>query len=318
MKKQQTRREFIRKATAGIVTVGGVSGSLLKSENVNAAAKSKVVLVRNERAINDRNECNKREVFLMLGKALTEVTGKEKPENIWATLCVTKEDIVAIKINCNKAGFPLFAHTELVYALCESLSSVVPPNNIIIYDRSTSELTNAGFRENKGNTGVRCFGADEGGGFHPQKGLNRIVTDKCTKLINIPSLKAFGDTFIGSLFLKNHIGSLPRNEMHKCHGNTEKVTQINAKPSIKNKTMLVMCDGLRGNYKRGVPWYWSGIIMSRDPVAAEYEAIQVINEKLKEEQENPNDVPSYVKLADSKYQLGTCDPANIETLRYLL
>ena len=120
-----------------------------------------------------------------------------------------------------------------------------------------------------------------------------------------------GGDFVGSLCLKNHIGSLMTSDMPRCHGNTRFITEVCARPSIRDKTVLAMCDGLRGNYKRGVPWFWHGIIMSRDPVAAEYTALQTINEKLKAENEQPNALPSYVKLAESEYKLGTCDPAKI-------
>ena len=112
--------------------------------------------------------------------------------------------------------------------------------------------------------------------------------------------------------------TLPPNQMSRCHGNTEFITQVCASPSIKNKTVLGVCDGQRGNYKRGAPWYWKGIIVSRDQVAAEYTALQVINEKLIKEKERPNSVPSYVKLAETAYKLGTCNPGNIETVKTVI
>ena len=319
MNQYKNRREFLRSASTGIMGIGLASGALTGVPPVyGAAGKVKVAVVRNEKAVSDRNICDKKQVSLMLEKALYTLTGKENPKEVWAALGVTGDDVVAVKVNCNAAGFPLYAHPELVYALTESLSNVVPPNNIIIYERYTSELTRAGFRANKGDSGVRCFGTNEGGGFHEKEGLTHIVTDMCTKVINVPSLKAFGSSYVGSLFLKNHIGTLPPNQMSRCHGNTEFITQVCASPSIKNKTVLGVCDGLRGNYKRGAPWYWKGIIVSRDQVAAEYTALQIINEKLIKEKEKTNSVPSYVKLAETAYKLGTCNPGNIETIKTVM
>ena len=302
-----SRRDFIKSTSAGVIGIGMASAPELYS----AQQKSKVAVIRNEKAITDRNVCDKKQVALMIEKALSAVTGKTRPEEIWSSLGITKDDVVGIKVNCNRAGYSLFAHTDLVYALCDNLSSVVRPNNIIIYERHTSELSNAGFKANDGDTGYRCFGTTDGAGYHPKEGLTRIVTDMCTKLINVPTLKAFGGDFVGSLCLKNHIGSLMTSDMPRCHGNTRFITEVCARPSIRDKTVLAMCDGLRGNYKRGVPWFWHGIIMSRDPVAVEYTALQTINEKLKAENEQPNALPSYVKLAETEYKLGTCDPAKI-------
>jgi len=316
MRRFQNRREFIRTASTGVVGLGAASRRIPDARAAEVAAgKVKVAVVRNERAVDDRNVCDKKQVALMLEKALFAVTGRTDHRGVWSSLGVTGDDVVAIKVNCNRAGFPLYTHPELVYTVCESLLNVVPPNNIIIYERYTSELVRAGFKENTGKSGVRCFGTDRGGGFHPKEGLTRIVTDTCTKIINMPTLKAFGPSYVGSLFLKNHIGSLPPSEMPRCHGDTEMITRVNASPSIRNKSVIGICDGLRGNYKRGVPWYWKGIIVGTDQVAAEFTALEVINEKLKQEKENPNEVPSYVRVADTAYGLGTCDPGRIETLK---
>ena len=309
MSQLQKRREFIRNTTTGIIGLGMVSAPLSGGADTK---KAKVAVVRNERAISDRNECNSNEAAAMLDKALFTVTGKKKPRDAWTSLGVTKDDVVGIKVNCNSWTFLLSTHPELVYVLCDSLSTVVRPNNIIIYERKTSELTRSGYRANKSDSGVRCFGTDEGGGFHPGEDLTRIITDTCTKIINMPSLKTVESEFGGSLFLKNHIGSLPHGKMPLCHGYAEFCTDVCSHPSIKNKTVLAVCDGLRGTYKRGVPWYWKGIIMSRDQVAAEYAALNVINEKRKQEKENVLMVPEYVKLAETKYSLGISSPANID------
>lgn len=309
-----TRREFIRTAATGAAVAGVVRSGIFTPETALAAPKkARVALVRNELAINDRNECDEKQVKLTLEKALFSVTGKANHRDVWASLGVTKDDVVAIKINCNQAGFPLFAHPELVFAVCESLSSVVAPNNIIIYDRSSSELARGGFQENMGTSGIRCFGSDKAA-INEKEALTSIVTDMATKIVNLPSLKAFGPSYVGSIFLKNHIGTLPRSDMPKCHGNTPMISEVNARPSIKNKTVIGICDGLRANYQRGVPWFWKGLIVSTDTVAAECMAIDVINEKLKAEKETPNEIPSYVKLADTKHKLGTSDMSAIETM----
>jgi hypothetical protein len=307
-----TRRTFIKTTSTGIIGIGMASGTISTvSDAFGVQAKVKVAVVRNEKAISSRNECDAKQASLMVEKALLTITGKQKPEEVWSALGVTRDDVVGIKVNCNAAGFPLYAHPELVYALCDSLSSVVRPNNIIIYERYTSELSRAGFRVNSGNSGVRCFGTDQGGGFHPREGLTRIITDTCTKLINVPTLKLFGGEFVGSLCLKNHIGSLPPGEMPRCHGNTDFLNTVCSQPSIKNKTVLALCDGLRGTYSRGNPWYWGGIIVSRDQVAVEYVAIQTINEKLSGTRERTNSIPTYVKMAETTYGLGTCTPSNM-------
>lgn len=316
MEKSTNRREFIRNASGGIIGIGLGAGELTRAHDGFAAPeKVKVALVRNAQAINDRNVCDKKQAALMIDKALATLTGKTSAKDAWTALGITPKDVVGIKINCNGSGFALTAHTELVYALCESLNAIVPPKNVIIYERNSSELERAGFRVNVNGPGIRCFGTNEGGGFHPQEGITRIVTDTCTKLINLPSLKTFESNFAGSLFLKNHIGSMPPDQMSQCHDNTGLTAKVLSQPSIKNKTVLAFCDGLRGTWTRVEPWYWGGIIVSRDQVAAEYAALQVINEKRAKESKMTFAIPPYVKLAESSYKLGTCDPANIDMVK---
>lgn len=289
---------------SGLSVSGTVSG---------APQKSSVITVRNEKAISGRNVCDEKEAARMLENALGALTGKKNPREIWAALGVKPNDVVAVKLNCNSAAYPLYSHPELVNVLCASLSSVVPPNNIILYERYGSELEKAGFKMNKSDSGVRCMGGGDGAGYHPDEGLTRIITDTCTRLINFCSLKVHDEKeFLTTLFLKNHIGSLVPDNMRKCHGNIGILAEINSRPSIKNKTVLNLCDGLRGTFKPGNPWFWSGILVSRDPVAAEYTAWQVINEKRKEEGAEPLHVPSYVQAADTEFKLGTCNPERIE------
>jgi hypothetical protein len=314
------RREFFTKTSCGIVGIGITSSLVLSPGKAGGAQQmSRVVSVRNERAVSSRNVCDEKEVSLMVDNALTALTGKKNPKEIWTALGVKPNDVVAVKLNCNSSAYPLFSHPELVNALCASLSNVVPQNNIILYERYGSELEKAGFKMNRSDSGVRCMGGEDGGGYHPEEGLTRIITDTATKLINFCSLKVHDeDRFFTTLFLKNHIGSLVPDTMRTCHDNIGKLAQIQSRPSIINKTVLNFCDGLRATFKPGNPWFWSGICVSRDPVAGEYAVLQVINEKRKMEGAEPFPVPSYVQAAETEFKLGTCNPERIELITMVL
>ena len=319
MNQKKDRREFIRSVSTAVIGVGIADGMFSAvSDGYGAEEKARVAVVRNERAISTRNVCDKKQVASMLEKGLLDITDKLNIKDAWTALGITKDDVIGMKVNCNSWTFLLSTHPELVYSLCESLSVCVPLHNIIIYERYTGELARAGYQANKNTSGIRCFGTDDANGFHPQEGLTRIVTDMCTKIINIPSLKTVEGEFGGSLFLKNHIGSISPGQMTRCHGNAEFCTIVCAQPSLKSKTVLAVCDGLRGTYKSGVPWYWSGIIMSRDQIAAEYTALQVINEKRMQEKERLLQIPSYVKMAETSYGLGTCTLAHIDLIRSVM
>ncbi|HDY89914.1 MAG TPA: hypothetical protein ENH82_17570, partial [bacterium] len=150
MSDKQTRRDFLKSTSKKAIGLGIAAQSLTAASSAySAQEKSQIAIVRNEKAINNRNKCNQNEASLMLEKALFTITDQKNVKDSIASLGVTKDDVVGIKVNCNGAAFPLYAHPELVYALCDILSGIIPQNNIIIYERYTNELTRAGFNVNK-------------------------------------------------------------------------------------------------------------------------------------------------------------------------
>jgi hypothetical protein len=313
---KHTRREFIGTSVKTAVGIGIASKFIGSGKNLFAEdLKSRVIIARNAKAINNRNQCDASETALLFDKALFALTEKNTATDAWAALGLNSKDIIAVKVNCNSWTLDLSPHKALVNALCSSMGAVIPLNNIIIYERTTGDLEEGGFKRNTSNAGVRYFGADEGGGFDPKQRLTRIITDTCIKIINLASLKCVEQEMVASIFLKNHIGSLVQEDMPKCHNNQDFIAEVSSRPAIKNKTILNLCDGLRGTYKRGVPWYWGGIVMSKDPVAGEASAIGVMNEKRKVEGKDPLDLPESLGIADKKYKLGNSDPKRINMVQ---
>jgi len=284
-----------------------------------------VVVARNPRAVNDRNVCDAAETTRLFDQALQALTGAKTPAESWKLLGLTPADVVAVKMNCNNWTITLSPHRELVEAMCRSMETVIPTNQIILYDNDTKALKESGFTINRDGPGIRCFGTDQGGGFDPKERLTRIITQTATKLINLASLKCIennvltslfiSNDMVASLFFKNHIGSLIPQDMSKCHNDPDFLAGVSSRPSIREKTILNLCDGLRGTYRRGVPWYWAGIILSKDPVAAEAAAISAMNEKRAAEKIEPLPLPQSLKLAESKYHLGTSKQENTELVR---
>ena len=152
-------------------------------------------------------------------------------------------------------------------------------------------------------------------GFDSRERLTKIVAGSASKIINRASLKCAEGDLVASLLLKNHIGSLIPEDMPKCHDDPDFLAGVCARPSIKNKTILNMVSGLRGTYRRGVPWYWGGIILGVDTLAVETTALAVMNEKRALKKVAPRPVPKYVKIAEKKFNLGTTDAAKIEQIK---
>jgi hypothetical protein len=320
----RTHRTLLTTALGAALVLALPSGRALGA----GEAKSTIVVARDPRAIDERNHADAVRVARMFDRALLTFTGEGTAAEAWKRLGLIATDVVAIKVNCNDWTIRLSPHPELVGALTRSLATVIPENQIIVYERRTADLKNAGFTPNKSPVGVRFFGNDDGGGYDPAQRLTNIVAKTATKIINLASLKAVdGDGVIAKLtnmvvggssdgfglscFLKNHVGTLVDDDMSKCHTNPDMLAEIASRPAIRDKTMLVVADGLRATYRRGVPWYWAGIILGKDPVAAETVAFQVVNEKRVAEGVAPLALPGHVRTADVTYHLGTSDAARI-------
>ena len=284
-------------------------------ESSTAAAKSRVVLARNPDAINERNQVDGKESARLFDRALQALTGQKTTAASWKALGLSPDDVVAVKINCNNWTITLSPHPEFVTALCRSLQTVIPANHIIVYDNDSAALKESGFVINRSGAGVRYTGTDQGDGFDSQERLTKIVTGIATKIINLASLKCVESDLGASLLLKNHIGSLMPEDMAKCHNDPDFLAAVCARPSIKSKTILNLVTGLRGTYRRGVPWYWAGIILGTDPLAVETTALDVLNKKRALEMVAPLPIPEHLKIAEKKYGLGTTDPARIEQIK---
>jgi uncharacterized protein (DUF362 family) len=265
----------------------------------------------------------------MLNSAMKELTGLKSIKACWKKY-FSHKDIVGIKVNCI-AGKKLSTNPELVNAIISGLLLAgVKEDNIIIYDRGTRELARAGFRINKRRKGVKCYGNDAVGyDFIPTMirsvgcCFSKILSRQVTAIINVPVLKDHELAGV-SLSLKNHFGSI--NNPNKYHGNNcdPYIADLNSHPFIKDKTRLVICDGIVAlynggpGYKKQWTWNYRGLLVSTDPVALDYIGTREIEKmrkikkmkSLKEAGRPPKHITTAAKLG-----LGTANLQEIKVIR---
>jgi hypothetical protein len=128
----------------------------------------------------------------MLDSAITGLTGIERASEAWTALFAPDERI-AIKVNTiNSSSY--WTHVPLVMAVAKCLQDVgVPAEQIVIFDRYTTEMEDAGFPINKDMPGVRCHGTDlsyttDWTVIDTEVGLSDVLLG-CDALINVPLLK---------------------------------------------------------------------------------------------------------------------------------
>jgi len=301
-----SRRKFLKQLTAGalgITLVDRLMSVFASSPFSVGGAKSKVVLVKHSKVIDNSGNVNQTLIQEMINKGITEFTGKSTLVDAWSQF-FGSEETVSLKVNTlgldNLIGTNYMQHfTGVSSSIINGLKEIkIPEKNMFIWERSDKELINGGYtiQREEGQLkimGIRHQSRGPNEGFNPEPFLvgnlttrvHSYITDLSTSFINIPVLKTHGIAGLtGSL--KNHYGSIdnPR-EFHPNNATNPGIPEINAIPVIRNKQKLIIADALLGVFDGGPRWnqdkIWSygGLIFGTDPVALDTVMMNILNEK---------------------------------------
>jgi uncharacterized protein (DUF362 family) len=320
-KMKMDRREFIKSVSAaGLGLAAG--GKILDTNAHRALAQldmSKVVISSHPEAVKGIR-INADIARTLVDSGMMQYTGQSTVADAWVSVLkdLSPDDIVTIKVNCINRSLP--SHPEVVDAITAGLIAAgVKENNIIIWDRTSHELTNSGYIRNTGNTGVRCFGSNEKGwGYDKQVKtggrtvkLAKILTSS-DHIINVPVIKDHSTAGV-TLSMKNHYGSV--NNPGSLHGGQcdPFVAELNNAAEIREKTRMIVLDGLIGVYRGGPggppQFVYNSVIVGQDPVAIDYQGWKILEtERRKHNMALP--MPRQINTA-AKLGLGTSDPNNI-------
>jgi hypothetical protein len=286
-KKTLTRRDFLKVAAVTPV-MGAVAGSLKIPAAEKPLQKSKVVLIRDENALLSFKKPDAEVVQRMLDEAVTTLVGEKDVTKAWKTL-ISPDDVVGIKTNIMRY---LPTTSEVENAIKKRILDVgVAENNIGIDDR-----------------GVR----------------NNPIFKKATALINARPARTHHWSGIGSC-IKNYIMFVPK--AFEYHGDScADLATIWKDLNLKDKTKLNILVMLNPQFHTVGPhsyadkyiWEYKGLIVSKDPVAADSTGLRIIEAKRKEY--FGEDVPmktsaKHIRLAETRHGLGVADPAKIELIK---
>ena len=326
--KNYNRREFIDNTVKG--TIGLLTCPLLfaSSKESHAAlfGKSLVVKVKDDTVIFN-NQIDQNVVQVMVDSAIKKLAGIQDIGEAWKSLFpgIRQNSVISIKVNCINRS--LSSHPEVAYSIINGLTkmqvdgSFFPENNIITWDRTNGELRSAGYTINTSDSGARCFGTSQSGvGYSSNQfivagrsqRISRILTDMSDYMINLSVLKNHGTAGV-TLSMKNHYGTC--DSPGSIHGGycDPYIPALNNLIPIRTKQVITICDAIYGIISGGpsgspqiAP---KSIIMSKDPVAHDYTAAQL----LKDNGCNTlNRATHIASAAKSPYNLGTNDPSQID------
>lgn len=276
-----SRRKFLRNALI-FSSLPFIKSSALFAEN------SKVVLVRDNKVIDERGTVNADIIQSMIDSAVCELVNEKNVKKAWSKL-FKPDDIVGIKTNVwNMLRTP----EELEKAVMKRLMEVgVKEQNFDADDR--------GVRENP-------------------------VFQKATALINMRPLRSHYWAGIGGC-LKNYIMFVEEPSSYHPEYCSD-LAAIWKLPGIKDKTRLNVLVALTPlffgigphHYNAKYVWRYYGILAGFDPVALDAVGVQLLKKKRFQffGKEVPFSPPTiHVNAADTKHKLGVSDLNKINLVR---
>ncbi len=284
-----TRREFL---AAGVAAAG--SAALARRE---ADGQPLVAKVRCEGVLVDGMP-DADAAYRMLDEAARLLSGQALPD-LLAGLA-SADEVVGLKVNC-LAGFEFCTNLEVVQAVARGLLEAGhPEEKIVIWDRFQDHLARCMYPLNANGPGVRCYGGEGVAGIDPEvfyasdlgdgepSHFYQVLTRDVQKVINIPVPKDHNCAGVTGCLKNLAFGAV--NNTVRFHGAPyycdPMTAEICAHPALADKVVLHVMDAVRGLYDGGpvvsnpdAVFDHHELWLTRDPVAADSLALELINRK---------------------------------------
>ena len=290
MEKLITRRDLLKKSAA--LAVGGsiLLNTPLKSwaHGTQAVAKSRVVLIRNEKLFANGDQPDSAIAAQMLDEALCRLTGKHNAKEAWATI-VKPTDIVGVKTN----DWDKF------------------PTPKVVNDLLKERVLQVGVKEE--NVSVKDRGV-----------LDDPVFQNATALINVRPMRTHAWAGVGTC-IKNYIQFSPNRPSYH-DDSCASLAMLHELPIVKGKTKLHILVLFNPTFHHRTAqdispeyqWKYCGLVAGFDPVAVDSVGLRIVQAKRNAffgEDKPLNPPAKHIELADTRYHLGNADPAKIDLIK---
>jgi uncharacterized Fe-S center protein len=270
----------------------------------------KVVRVHSERSIDAAtSQVDVPTVRDMMSRGIQALTSEKNDRDAWAHFIESK-DIVGIKLNCS--GAPnIRSAPEVIAGIVDNVIALgVPAKNIYLYERFLDQLTSVHYEryvpqgvniiavetprgsllgyDPKTYVEVDFFGEDD-----TRSNMIRLVTERFTKIINVPNMKDHGAAGVTGC-LKNiaygDFSNVARSHNREKTNTLSFIATLAGVEPLRSKTVLQVMDGLRGVWHGGpfsvfpqFRFFPKQIVFGTDPVAIDRLLLDVIENKRKAE-----------------------------------
>lgn len=270
----------------------------------------KVVRVHSEKSIDPAsNDVDGPTVREMISLGMRSLTGATNTRDAWAGFFNAK-DVIGIKLNCSGAPH-IRSSPEVVAAIVENLIALdIPATNIYLYERFPDQLTSVQYdRHVPAGVNISAIELSRGSilGYDPKtyvevdffgeddtrSNMIRLVTERFTKIINVPNMKdhqAAGVTGCLKNIAYGNFSNVARSHRSEKTNTLTFIGTLAEVEPLRSRTVLQVMDGLRGVWHGGpfatnpkFQFYPKEIVVGTDPVAIDRLLIDVIEDKRRAE-----------------------------------
>jgi hypothetical protein len=268
----------------------------------------RVIAVKSAKCLDDSGErADAAIVREMMEQGMRALTREKNTIDAWRRF-IRADDVVGIKVNAG--GHPyVVAAPELLAEVVRNLMAVgLKPAQIYVYERFQGQLDEVNYAPHLPE-GVTIIGAERGnrrtdnknydpltyveadffGEDDTRSNMIRLISEKLTKIINIPNMKDHGATGVTGCLKNIAYGSF--SNVARTHDNGVSHTHsfvgtLAAVEPLRSRTVLQIMDGLRGVWHGGpfahtkkYVFYPKTIMFGTDPVAIDRLLLEIIEKE---------------------------------------
>jgi hypothetical protein len=270
----------------------------------------RVVAVKSEKSVDTTsNAADDGVVREMMARGLCALTGAKTAPEAWRRFFVPA-DVVGIKVNCG--GHPNVVSSYEIVAECvrQLIALGIPVTQIYLYERFQNQLDEVNYAphlpesvtivaaetanrhaDNRGYDPATYVEADLFGEEDTRSNMMRLVSQKLTKIINIPNVKDHGATGATGCLKNIAYGSFSNVARTHYRGKSHTYSFVGTLASVeplRSRTVLQIMDGLRGVWHGGpfartrkYVFYPKQIMFATDPVAIDRLLLDIIDDERK-------------------------------------
>ena len=268
----------------------------------------RVVSVRSDTCVDTATgRANDEAVREMMARGMRTLTGAGTTRDAWRRF-FEPSDVVGIKVNCGGYPFCVSAY-EIVAEVVRQLTGLgVPVSQIYVYERFQNQMDEVNYAphlpegvqivaaeranrnvDNSGYDPATYLEADFFGEEDTRCNMMRLVSQRLTKIINIPNMKDHGATGVTGCLKNIAYGSFSNVARTHQRGKSHTYSVVGALAAmepLRSRTVLQIMDGLRGVWHGGpfarttrYVFYPRQMLFGTDPVAIDRLLLDIIEKE---------------------------------------